>query len=205
MIPTKQTSNQPRVALTFDDGPHPSVTPRILKALEDHQGLGTFFVLGNRVHLERELLRDIFNRGHEIGNHTFEHKQLTLLSENEIMSQMSRAEQAIFDVIGTRTKVMRPPYGAFDDKVAAQMKWPMIMWTLDTLDWDSKDSDAVIKRTLDNIKDGDVVLMHDMYLSTAIACETIIPELVKRGFQLVTVSQLYKSKDIEMINGRAYD
>jgi peptidoglycan-N-acetylglucosamine deacetylase len=196
---------KPMVALTFDDGPHLTVTPRILKALKTYDGLGTFFILGNRVQKERALVRDMYIQGHELANHTYEHKQLTLLSTDEIIRQMTKTEQVIFEVVGAGTRVMRPPYGAIDETVAKHIKWPMIMWTLDTLDWDSKDSDLIIKRTLDNIKDGDIVLMHDMYLSTAIACETIIPELVKRGYQLVTVSELCKAKDIELINGKAYD
>lgn len=196
---------KPMVALTFDDGPNGKTTIPILDTLEKYNSVGTFFVLGNRVSHNKEILERMIAEGSEVGNHTYNHKKLTSLSTEDVKWQIKSTQDIIFDTISITPKVMRPTYGAYDDTLKSTLDMPMILWSIDTLDWKYRDTNRVVKSILDNVTDGDIILMHDLYESTANAVEKVVPELIDRGFQLVTVSELYEARGKTLESGKTYN
>lgn len=187
--------NKPMIALTFDDGPNAPVTNRILDALEQNGARATFFMVGNRVSGKANVdsVKRMVNTGSQVGNHTYEHKILTKLSDDGIKSQISQGNSSVAAAAGVSPVIMRPPGGAKNDqvlKVAGSLGMTSVMWNIDTLDWKTKDKQKTVDAVLNHVKDGDIVLMHDLYGTTADAVEVIIPALVARGYQLVTVSEL---------------
>lgn len=189
VLTRKIDKNKKMVALTYDDGPS-IYTPRILKILKENDSVATFFVVGNRVPTYSDTVKTACDMGCEIGNHTYEHKCLTRLSEAEVRRQISRTNKNVKKVTGQTPVIMRPTGGATNTNVKKWVGMPSIIWSIDTLDWKTRNADSTKCAVLDHVKDGDIVLMHDLYSATATASETIIPELVKRGYQLVTVSEL---------------
>lgn len=185
----KIDKNKKMVALTYDDGPS-IYTPRVLKTLKGNNAVATFFVVGNRVPTYSDTVKKAHDMGCEIGNHTYEHKNLTRVSEAEVRRQISRTNKNVKKVTGQTPVIMRPTGGATNANVKQWVGMPSIIWSIDTLDWKTRNAGSTKKAVLDHVKDGDIVLMHDLYSATASASETIIPELVKRGYQLVTVSEL---------------
>ena len=185
----KIDKNKKMVALTYDDGPS-IYTPRVLKTLKENNAVATFFVVGNRVPTYSDTVKKAHDMGCEIGNHTYEHKCLTRMSETEVRRQISRTNKNVKKVTGQTPVIMRPTGGATNANVKQWVGMPSIIWSIDTLDWKTRNADSTKKAVLDHVKDGDIVLMHDLYSATATASETIIPELVRRGYQLVTVSEL---------------
>lgn len=185
----KIDKNKKMVALTYDDGPS-IYTPRILKTLKENNSVATFFVVGNRVPTYSDTVKKAHDMGCEIGNHTYEHKSLPNLSETEVKRQISKTNKEVKKAIGEKPVIMRPTGGATNANVKQWVGMPSIIWSVDTLDWKTRNADSTRRAVLNRVKDGDIVLMHDLYSATATASETIIPELVRRGYQLVTVSEL---------------
>ena len=185
----KIDKNKKMVALTYDDGPS-IYTPRILKTLKENNSVATFFAVGNRVPMYSDTVKKAYDMGCEIGNHTYEHKSLPNLSETEVKRQISKTNKEVKKAIGEKPVIMRPTGGATNTNIKKWVGMPSIIWSVDTLDWKTRNADSTRRAVLNRVKDGDIVLMHDLYSATATASETIIPELVRRGYQLVTVSEL---------------
>ncbi len=196
--------NKPMVALTFDDGPNKSTTVPILDTLKEYNSAATFFVLGNRVSNNVDILERMLEEGSEIGNHSYNHKELTKLSYEELMEQITKTQEAIIEATGYEPKLMRPTYGSYNDELKSGVCMPLILWSIDTLDWKSKSSRRITDHVLGRVKDGDIILMHDIYGSTAEAVELLVPELINRGYQLVTISELYESKEKSLECGQIY-
>lgn len=189
VLTRKIDKNKKMVALTYDDGPS-IYTPRVLKTLRENNAVATFFVVGNRVPMYSDTVKKAHDMGCEIGNHTYEHKNLTRVSEAEVKRQITKTNRNVKKVTGQAPVIVRPTGGATNANVKQWVGMPSIIWSIDTLDWKTRNAGSTKKAVLDHVKDGDIVLMHDLYSATASASETIIPELVKRGYQLVTVSEL---------------
>ena len=185
----KIDKNKKMVALTYDDGPS-IYTPRILKTLKENNSVATFFVVGNRVPMYSDTVKKAYDMGCEIGNHTYEHKSLPNLSETEVKRQISKTNKEVKKAIGEKPVIMRPTGGATNANVKQWVGMPSIIWSIDTLDWKTRNAQSTKNAVLNHVRDGDIVLMHDLYESTAKASQTIIPALVERGYQLVTVSEL---------------
>lgn len=181
--------NRPMAALTYDDGPS-QYTSAILDLLEQHGSAATFFVVGQRVNSYPDILRRACSLHCEIGNHTYSHKTLTKISVPEIQSQVNMTNDAVRAITGISPVVMRPPGGGHNGTVEGSVGMPLILWSIDTLDWRTRNAARTQAAALQYISDGDIVLMHDLYPQTAEASSVIIPELVGRGYQLVTVSEL---------------
>ena len=183
---------KPMVALTYDDGPSDETTPTVLDALEKHFGVATFFMLGNRISGNEAILQRSYNLGNELANHSYDHPQLTNQGSEGVQSQLAQTDELIKNACPDITSIiMRPPYGAFNDTVKSAANRPIIMWSLDTLDWKTRNTQSDIDAAL-GAKDGDIVLMHDIHEPTVAAAEAIITGLQEKGFQLVTVSELYQ-------------
>lgn len=191
------------IALTFDDGPGP-YTNRLLNCLKKNNAVATFFVVGNRVSSHKSTVKKAYKMGCEIGNHSWDHPQLTRLSASGVSSQIKRTDSAVKAVTGKKPTLLRPPYGAYNSMVAGAAQKPIIMWDVDTLDWKTKNAQSTINSTMHSSKDGSIVLMHDIHYPTVAAAEKIIPRLIKKGYQLVTVSELAKYKKTKLRNGKAY-
>ncbi len=195
---------KPMVALTFDDGPSAQVTGKILDLIERYGIRATFFVQGQFLTAYPQHIERAVELGCEIGNHTKDHKKLTSLTDDEIIVQRDYINNTVRDITGMTPTLLRPPYGSMNERVRETMEMPFILWSIDTRDWESRNKDAVISETLKDVKDGDIILMHDLYTSTAEACEEIIPELISRGYQLVTVSEMFTAKGIALDSGVSY-
>lgn len=186
----KKETNKKTVALTFDDGPHPTHTIEILRLLDQYKAKATFFVLGNRVDFYPEIVQNMSDQGHEVGNHTWSHKDLTTLGQKEIAREIEAASQAIEKVIGKTPTYFRPPYGAINDQVRSATNLIPLLWTVDPKDWESRDTDKIYNHVKRHVRDGSIILMHDIYGSTVEAVELILDFLVKENYQIVTVSEL---------------
>lgn len=200
------------VALTFDDGPDTKDTSssnRILDVLEQYGCKATFFVQGqaaqdwlperNKATVKREA-----DLGMEIGTHTYSHADLRKLSADEVAEELSKGAQAITDITGGEVTLMRPPYGETSASTQSSIPYPMILWDVDTLDWQSKDPQSIYDITMDQIQGGSIVLMHDTMNTTADAVEMIVPKLIEEGYQLVTVSELFRLYGVDLEPGYYY-
>ncbi len=194
--------NKPMIALTFDDGPA-SGTSRILDALEANGQVATFFVVGSNAKIYQDTLRRADELGCEIGNHTYNHPSLSRLAASQIVNEIALTNEYIRSATGHDADVLRPPYGAFNDTVRQNAGVPLILWSIDTRDWETRNTQSTINSVLSNVRDGDIILMHDIHPSTVDAAVYLIPELVSRGYQLVTVSELAEYRG-GMTAGSAY-
>ncbi|MFD0900716.1 polysaccharide deacetylase family protein [Actinomadura sediminis] len=181
------------VALTFDDGPGPH-TATLLDTLRRAGARATFFVQGVHVPEHPAVVRRMVAEGHEIGNHTWNHRNLTALSREEIRTQIARTQKAVRDAAGVTPAMVRPPYGAIDAESAAAVGMPLIMWSVDTRDWLYRDAARSAKSGLDDSGSGDIVLYHDVHASTVRAMPEVVTGLQRRGYTLVTVSELFNGR-----------
>lgn len=193
---------KPRIALTFDDGPYNANNAVILAALQKYNAHATFFVLGSRAESRASELRNIIAAGSEIGNHSYSHVNMVDVSVAQMQNEIQRTQQIIYNATGVYPRFFRPPYGSFNRSVRDNANMPFCMWTIDTEDWHYRDTDRLIQYVLSQAADGKVVLMHETYSSTAEAIETIVRELTARGYQLVTVSEMFSTD--QLVNGDIY-
>ena len=189
-------TDKKQIAITFDDGPHPILTPKILEILAQYHVPATFFMVGQNVLNYPEAARAVIDAGHEVGNHTFTHPHIASLNEQAIFEEIGRCEDALEELCEYRPHILRTPQGALTpslERCLLEDDYILVLWSLDTRDWDNKSTDAIVRSVLDGVKSGDIVLMHDYigYNSkTPGALERIIPELLSRGYEFVTVSEL---------------
>ncbi len=178
------------VALTFDDGPNPSTTDEILDALKQYGGYATFFVLGERAKQFPQTIKNIVAGGNEIGNHTYDHTDLKTLTAKEIQSEINKTNDVLESEAGGRSILVRPPYGNITQDIANEIGKACVLWTVDPEDWKHRNVDADYNNVMNVVQDGDIVLMHDIYKESADAAKIIIRDLTKKGYKLVTVSQM---------------
>ena len=185
--------SRPMIALTFDDGPS-EYTERLLNVLKEYGGKATFCVQGQNVEKYADIVRRAVAEGHEIASHTWNHKKLTEVSASTVRSQLQRTNDIVKEVTGGyQIKVLRPPYGSVNKTVrniCKEMDMVIAHWKLDTLDWDTRSTSKTYRAIIRGAENGAIVLCHDLYSSTASAIEQVVPELVAKGYQLVTVSEL---------------
>lgn len=192
-IPVQIDPAQPAVALTFDDGPNSRYTPQVLDILYENQVPATFFLVGEKFSGNELLIEEIAASGHEIGNHTFSHPDLTALSTQQIQQEIRQTEEELKKIIPDYTiKYVRPPYGRYNETVEDAIHLPLILWTVDSGDWENPNAEEIYTSVVSNIQDGDIIVFHDDNAETVEALERIIVELKSRGYQFVTVSQMYE-------------
>ena len=186
--------NGPYIAMTFDDGPHPTHTPRLLDMLKQRNIKATFYVIGNSAKRHPEILRRMIREGHEIGNHTMTHAYLTKLSDASIRRELKTAHQAIFAATGVHPRTVRPPYGATNSRIKTLMykefRYPSIMWSVDPEDWKRPGSSVVANRLIRGADNGGILLAHDIHAPTIQAMPAALDGLLRKGYRFVTVSQL---------------
>ena len=191
------------IALTYDDGPSEN-TQRILNTLDKYNAKATFFVVGEMAEAFPELLVAERDDGMEIANHTYSHENLQGADEDLIVEQIGEADEWISAATGSETELLRPPYGAVDDVVREVAGKPLILWSIDSLDWESRDAQSVYDIVKDSHYDGAIILMHDLYESTAEATEMVVPMLAEAGYKMVTVSEMAKAYGISLRDGATY-
>lgn len=182
------------MAMTFDDGPHAQLTPRLLDLLKERKIRATFFVVGQNAAEYPEVLKRIVAEGHELANHSYTHPILASMGEAALMEQMEKTHQAVLRATGVTMKVMRPPYGALSEPqrrlVHARYGYRVILWDVDPLDWKIRDAERVSREILARTQAGSIVLSHDIHKSTVDAMPATLDGLQAKGFQFVTVSEL---------------
>jgi len=185
----------PVVAITFDDGPT-DYTNEVLQILKENDAVATFFVLGNKVEMYQNVIRDLVKNGSEIGNHTYNHKWLSRLSEGEIRFQIEKTQEKIKNITGIAPKFLRPTYGEVNQKIRRNTDLNIALWTVDPKDWKQKSPQKIASSILDIVEDEDIILLHDNHKRSVSALKILLPELKKQGYQFVTLSELTEVKRI---------
>lgn len=191
---TRIPTAQPLVAMTFDDGPHPSLTPQLLDMLRVRGIRATFYVIGRNAERYPQILQRMVAEGHEIGNHTYSHPSLHGHSDGSVLSQVDRTNRAVYDAVGRPPVTMRPPYGNLYDRQRLMLfetrAMPTILWSVDTLDWQRPGSSVISQRIVGGSHTGAVILAHDIHSATVRAMPTALDGVTGRGFRFVTMSEL---------------
>lgn len=189
------------IALSFDDGPHPRLTPVILDILAEYGIKATFFMVGENVGYYPDAARAVAEAGHEIGNHTFSHRKFNRMSEHEMLDEIRACEQAVSSVSDTPIHFVRPPEGQMNEamrRVIGSLDYRIILWDVDTRDWAHTPPDEITRHILDTVQAGDIILMHDFIghnSPTPAALRAVIPALLERGYRFVTVGELVDRED----------
>lgn len=203
VINRKIDKSKKMIALTFDDGPNYN-TSKIIDVLNKYDIKATFFVLGNRAINNKDILRKMVDSGMEIGNHTYNHLLLTKYDENKIRSEIEDTSEVIYSATKKRPKLLRPSYGSVNNKIKKVANMPIIIWDIDTLDWKYHNSKRITSRVVNKVRDGDIILMHDIYSASLNALSNIIPILQDNGYEFVTIDELFYYKGISLENGKVY-
>lgn len=207
VLQSTQDSNvdpsRPMVALTFDDGPGQR-TGELLETLAANHAHATFFMQGKNVSRYQNEVKRMKEIGCELGSHSFDHPDLSKMDATGIRDQIDRTNQNLKDAAGLAASVLRPPYGAIGSTLKSVAGMPLILWNIDTLDWKTRNAQTTIDNVMEKAKDGDIILMHDIHTESVDAAIVLIPKLIEKGFQLVTVSEMAAAKGIRMQNGEKY-
>ena len=203
VINRKIDKSKKMIALTFDDGPNYN-TSKVIDVLNKYDIKATFFVLGSRAINNKDILKKMVDSGMEIGNHTYNHLLLTKYDENKIRSEIEDTSEVIYSATKKRPKLLRPSYGSVNNKIKKVANMPIIIWDIDTLDWKYHNSKRITSRVVNKVRDGDIILMHDIYSASLNALSNIIPILQDNGYEFVTIDELFYYKGISLENGKVY-
>lgn len=203
VINRKIDKSKKMIALTFDDGPNYN-TSKVIDVLNKYDIKATFFVLGSRAINNKDILKKMADSGMEIGNHTYNHLLLTKYDENKIRSEIEDTSEVIYSATKKRPKLLRPSYGSVNNKIKKVANMPIIIWDIDTLDWKYHNSKRITSRVVNKVRDGDIILMHDIYSASLNALSNIIPILQDNGYEFVTIDELFYYKEISLENGKVY-
>ena len=199
-----------KIALTFDDGPHPRYTPQILDILDEYNIKATFFVVGVNAKYYPEALELIAQRGHEIANHTYTHPHVSSIDTEKLKREVEDCESEILSLVDERTKLFRPPEGMIDESILGalnKLDYKVVLWNIDTRDWAHTPAEKISEHVISNISDGDIILMHD-YIGknspTPQALRLFLPVLIERGYKFVTISELIASQKTAATNATVF-
>ena len=200
----RDTTGKKLVALTFDDGPSSVTTPRLLDILYEKDAPATFFMLGKMARGNPDIVRRIEKEGHIAGSHTMYHQNLIRIPSAAAKDDIAESKAVYSNILGHNPTLTRPPYGNVNDTVRDNVNSPIILWSVDTLDWKNKNTDEILAVTKEQVHDGAIILMHDIYDTTVDAVPVVIDELRKDGYDFVTVAELAKLRNIDPSNGSVY-
>lgn len=181
---------KPKVALTFDDGPHPYYTAQLLDALKERNVKATFFVIGKQIDGNEKIIERMYKEGHLIGNHTYNHVKLKGLSDQQACEELLKTCKVLHRITGEYTEYIRPPFGEWNHKLDCKINMIPVMWDVDPKDWKSTNVSKVVKQVVTEVKENDIILLHDYYKTSVQAAIEIIDQLQENGYQFVTVDQL---------------
>ena len=192
------------VALTFDDGPRADTTAALLDGLLERGAAATFFVVGEQIPCNENLLKRMKAEGHQIGNHTYSHVRLKTADKDSVVEEIQKSEVLLRGAVGEGTFWLRPPYGAIDSQRAKLIRTPMIYWSVDPQDWKLLDARRVVDAVLAAVQPGDIILLHDFYPTSVQAALEIVDRLQAEGYDFVTVEELFRIQDVEPEAGVLY-
>ena len=189
-VSAPEAGRQKMVALTFDDGPHKSCTPKLLDGLKERGVHATFFLMGQSIPGNEDLVRRMQEEGHLIGNHSYSHIQLTHAGEEKVCRAVEETEELIKSITGSRPQYLRPPYGDWNENLECRVDLTTVFWTVDSLDWKLKNTEKVVRRVEKSVDDGAIILMHDIFPTSVEAALRIVDDLKAQGYVFVTVDEL---------------
>lgn len=198
----KASQEEKFIALTFDDGPHRTNTPELLEILKKEGAKATFFVVGNRAEAFPELVGKISEEGHDIGNHSWDHRSLVKSTPNEALESIRKTNDLISGITGKPCEIVRPPYGATNRQLKnlfRQEEWHEILWDVDSRDWESKTPEAILWRVMKTISPGSIVLMHDIHSHAVSVLPIIIKAFKKSGYEFITITEMIKRKRAQIM------
>lgn len=187
---TKENLETKKIALTFDDGPHPKYTPMLLDGLKERNVSAAFFLMGKNAEKYPEIVKRIEEEGHTIGNHSYSHVQLSEMKELEACKEMTKANQVIENITGKTPDYIRPPYGSWSHNLDCITNMIVVLWDVDPLDWKCKNTNLIVKRVVSKVKEDDIILLHDSYKTTVEATFQIIDTLEKEGYEFVGLDDM---------------
>lgn len=194
----------PLVALTFDDGPRADTTSALLEGLALREVPATFFLVGECIPGNEALIRRMAQDGHQVGIHTYNHVQVTQLTQEDFNIQVNQTRALLVKLLGEGTFWLRPPYGIVDESVEQWADCPLILWSVDPEDWEDQNTDHIVKDVLAQAEDGDIILLHDIYHTSVDAALQIVDTLLAEGYLFVTVEQLMELRGVEPVSGELY-
>ena len=198
------TKEPPLVALTFYDGPG-QYTDKLLDCLEENGAKATFYMLGQNVEKYPDIVKRMHDLGMELSNHTYDHKDLTKLTQSQITEEIEKTNTLIENAAGVLPDTLRPPGGSYNEAVQNLAGMPIVKWSIDTKDWKTKSEDQTYQCVMDSVQDGSIVLMHDIHQWSVDAALRLIPDLMEEGYKLVTVQELAQAKGITLEDGQVYE
>ncbi len=181
---------QKKIALTFDDGPHPFYTEQLLDGLKERGVVATFFVIGEHAVLHPDIIKRMQEEGHLIGNHTYSHMQLSSKNKEEFKEELIATSEVIEEIIDEEVIYVRPPYGTWDKSFENELNMIPVLWTIDPLDWCSSNAACVVSKVVEKAEENDIILMHDYYESSVTAALEVVDQLREEGFTFVTVEEI---------------
>lgn len=182
--------NVKKVAITFDDGPNADYTEILLKGLKEREVRATFFLLGSEVEKYPKIVEDIYNDGHLIGTHSYEHVNLCNLSDEKAIAQVDKTNKAIYKITGENPEFIRPPFGSWKCNLDYETSMIEVLWDIDPKDWATSNSDVITKRVVGKVQEDDIILLHDASESSVVAAFKIIDALKEKGYTFVTVDEI---------------
>ena len=180
----------PKIALTFDDGPHPVYTEELLDGLKKRKVMATFFLIGNNIEGNEAVVKRMAEEGHLIGSHTYNHVQLNKLSESKAKEDILKGCNKIYETTGVCPSFVRPPFGEWKKNLDFYVTMLPVFWNVDSLDWKLQNTEKIVKRVVKDVKEGDIILMHDIFETSVQAAFQIIDTLEKENYEFVTVDEL---------------
>ncbi len=189
----KELPSQKKIALTFDDGPHPVYTLKLLDGLAQRNVKATFFIIGESAERNPEVIKRIHAEGHLIGNHTYSHVQLTCINSAKALEEIAKTNEVIASITGESIRYIRPPYGIYNETLAKSSNLIPVIWTVDPRDWSVLNTDSVVSHVIKNVKENDVILLHDIFETSVDAALRIVDILSEQGYTFVTIDELLES------------
>ncbi|MCM1025392.1 MAG: polysaccharide deacetylase family protein [Roseburia sp.] len=186
----ERTEDVRKIAITFDDGPHPSYTEQLLDGLKERGVPATFFVTGEHAELHPDIIERMVSENHLIGNHTYSHIQLTKKNREEFREELIRTNEILKEITGQEVLYVRPPYGSWDKSFEKELNMFPVLWTVDPLDWCSGNVSCIVERIVSKAEENDIILMHDYYDTSVTAALEAIDELLEKGYTFVTVDEI---------------
>lgn len=187
---TDQSEGPKKIALTFDDGPHPFYTEQLLDGLKERGVVVTFFVTGEHAELHPDIIKRMQEEGHLIGNHTYSHMQLTRRNREEFKEELIKTNAIIKEITGEEVEFVRPPYGSWDKSFEKELNMFPVLWNVDPLDWSSKNVNRIVEKIMSRAGENDIILMHDYYETSVTAALKVVDELLDKGYTFVTVEEI---------------
>ena len=189
---TDRKTEQPKIALTFDDGPNAQFTPLLLDGLKKRGVKATFFLIGKNIEAgnNADIVKREWEEGHLLGNHTYNHVEITRVSNDTAYQEIKATNDLISEITGAPVEYMRPPFGLWQKKLEQRIHVLPVMWTVDPLDWATENEDEIVNKVVTEVEENDIILLHDCYKSSVRAALRIVDLLEAKGYQFVTVDEL---------------